>query len=392
MIDSIYIAWRYILFHKVKTVIMVTAITIITFLPIAMQKLVTESDRQLTARALSTPLLVGAKGSSLDLVMNTIYFQSEPMETITMAESFRIDASNLADAIPVYARFKARGHPIIGTALEYFEFRNLSLQEGRLFAILGDCVVGAKVAEGLDLKPGDSLLSSPESLFDLAGIYPLKMNVAGVLNISHTPDDEAVFVDLKTAWVIEGLGHGHQDLAKVEDPQILLNQDKNTYTASAKLLHYTEITRENINSFHFHGDQSNFPITAVIAVPHDQKSGALLRGRYLAKNETSQIVRPIDVIEELIETIFEIKHVLDAVLIAVSIATVLSLVLVIMLSLRLRHREMETMFKLGCSRWKITGLLSSEISIILLVSFGLASVISILTSIFANEILFTFII
>ena len=56
------------------------------------------------------------------------------------------------------------------------------------------------------LKAGDSLVSSPESLFDLAGVYPLKMYVAGVLNKSHTSDDLAVFVDLKTTWVIQGLG------------------------------------------------------------------------------------------------------------------------------------------------------------------------------------------
>jgi putative ABC transport system permease protein len=370
---------------------MIIAITLITSLPIVLQKLVDESDKQLTARALSTPLLVGIKGSSLDIVMNTLYFQSEQPETMTMAESYRIDASNLADAIPVYSRFKARDYPVIGTTLEYFEFRNLSSVKGKLFGLLGDCVLGYEVAEKLGLQPGDSLVSSPENPFDLAGIYPLKMKVTGILNISHTPDDKAVFVDLKTAWVIKGLGHGHQNLAEADDPRVLLGKEKNRYTANAKLYHYTEITEDNIGSFHFHGDKSNFPITAVIAVPHDQKSGVLLMGRYLAKDKTHQIVKPTKVINELIGTIFQIKHVLDAVLIVVGFATVLTLVLVIMLSLRLRQREVETMFKLGCSRRKIAGLLSSEISIILLISFGLASVMTTITSLFADEILFTLI-
>ena len=64
-------------------------------------------------------------------------------------------------------------------------------------------VIGADVAKQLSLKTGDSLISTPETVFDIAGIYPLKMNIVGVLKQSHTPDDRAVFVDLKTAWIIE---------------------------------------------------------------------------------------------------------------------------------------------------------------------------------------------
>ncbi len=48
-------------------------------------------------------------------------------------------------------------------------------------------------------------MSSPESVFDITGVYPLKMNVVGILQPTGTPDDDAVFVDVKTAWVIGGL-------------------------------------------------------------------------------------------------------------------------------------------------------------------------------------------
>ena len=210
MIDSLYIAWKYISFNKIKTITLVGCITLISFLPMALQLLLDESERQLMSRAVSTPLVVGSKGSALDLVMNTIYFGDEVPELITIAASDRVMDTDLALAIPVYARFRARGNPIVGTTLDYFDFRGLKITEGRQMAVLGDCVVGAKVAKGLHLKPEDSLVSSPETLFDLAGIYPLKMKVVGVLEKSHTSDDLAVFVDLKTAWVIQGLGHGHR--------------------------------------------------------------------------------------------------------------------------------------------------------------------------------------
>ena len=66
-------------------------------------------------------------------------------------------------------RFQTRGHPIVGTALEYLDFRGLRVATGRRMAVLGECVVGARAARRLDVAPGDTLVSSPETLFDLAG-------------------------------------------------------------------------------------------------------------------------------------------------------------------------------------------------------------------------------
>jgi putative ABC transport system permease protein len=172
MIDSLYIAWQYIRYNRIKTAVLVACITLITFLPFSLQLLLNESERQLMSRAVETPLVAGAKGSSLDLVMNTLYFGDDVPELITLAASDRIADADLALPTPMYVRFKARGNPIVGTTLDYFEFRGLKIDQGRQFAVLGDCVLGAKVAESLELKPGDSLVSSPESLFDLAGVYP----------------------------------------------------------------------------------------------------------------------------------------------------------------------------------------------------------------------------
>ncbi|MGW8323007.1 MAG: hypothetical protein ACWGSD_15770, partial [Thermodesulfobacteriota bacterium] len=224
------------------------------------------------------------------------------------------------------------------------------------------------------------------TLFDLAGIYPLKMQVVGGFRKSHTPDDLAVFVDLKTAWVIQGLGHGHEDVTRIKDPTLILERTEANVAASAKLFHFTEITEKNLGSFHFHGDLSSYPITAVIAVPKDAKSGTILRGRYLAKEEPYQIVRPEDVIDGLLQSIFRIKNVLDAVISVVALATVLALVLVFALSLRLRQREIQTIFKLGCSRMTIARLIAAEISIIVLLSGFLCCAMIFLVNHFSNDL------
>ncbi|MCZ6717802.1 MAG: ABC transporter permease [Gammaproteobacteria bacterium] len=386
MIESFYIAWKYVTFNKLKTVILIACITLIAFLPLGLQRLLTESEQQLLSRAVSTPLIVGAKGSALDLVMNTLYFGDEVPELISMADSQALMDSDLALAVPVYVRFRARGHAIVGTTLDYFDFRSLKVAEGRGLAVLGDCVVGATVAKRLGLAPGDSLISSPDNLFDLAGVYPLKMRVAGVLEKAHTSDDLAIFVDLKTAWVIEGLGHGHEDITKTQDSTVILSRTETNVVANAKLEQYTEITEANLDSFHFHGNTLHYPISAVIALPRDAKAGTILRGRYLLTDAINQIAQPKDVIDELLQNIFRIKNVLDAVIGLVGLATVLAVVLVFALSLRLRQREISTIFKLGCSRMTIARLLGAEIFIIVLISGILSLAMMAVLSQFANDL------
>ena len=386
MIESFYIAWRYIAYNKAKTATLVACITLISFLPAALELLLNESERQLMSRAVSTPLVLGAKGSALDLVMNTLYFDDQVPEIITVKSSNRVLDSDLALAIPLYVRFHARGNPIVGTTLDYFDFRGLGIAQGRQLAVLGECVLGARVAANLGLEPGDSLVSSPETLFDLAGVYPLKMKVVGVLNKSHTSDDLAVFVDLKTAWVIQGLGHGHQDVTKLQDPTLVLKRTAKNVAATAKLYQHSEITDKNIDSFHFHGDLAQYPITAVMAVPHDDKSGTILRGRYLNREETRQIVKPSDVIDGLLQNIFRIKNVLDAVISVVALATILAIILVFALSLRLRQREIQTIFRLGCRRATIARLLSAEILIIVLMSGVFCGALIFLVNRFSNDL------
>ena len=65
MSSTLYLAWRYLAYHRFKTSILVASITLIVYLPVGLRVLVGQSGDQLTSRAASTPLLVGARGSPL---------------------------------------------------------------------------------------------------------------------------------------------------------------------------------------------------------------------------------------------------------------------------------------------------------------------------------------
>jgi len=384
MREILFLAWRYLAHNRVKTGVLVGSIMLIVYLPVALRVLVSQSATELTSRAEATPLLVGAKGSPLELALNSLYFESDTPELTTYAEAERIADSGLAQAIPLYVRFKVRAQPIVGTSIEYLDFRGLRFADGRAMAILGECVLGSRAADILDVGVGGTVITSPESVFDIAGVYPLKMQVVGVLEPSYTADDIAVFVDLKTAWIIQGLVHGHQDMAAPESATGVLSREGDNIVANASVIQYTEITADNIDSFHFHGSTGDYPISAVIAAPHDQKSGTILMGRYESPDDPAQIFQPTTVIDELLGTIFTVQNFVVAGMILVGLAALATAVLVFALSLRLRKREIETMAKIGGSRVRVAGVLITEIAVVVLASVVLAGVLTALTARFAS--------
>ena len=385
----LYMAWRYLAHHKIKTAILVFSIALIVYLPIGLKVIVDQSAESLTVRAVSTPLIVGAKGSPLELALNTLYFESDAPEMMSYAEADRVSGYGIATAIPIYARFRAGSHPIIGTTLDYFGFRGLSIAEGRQMAMLGECVLGATAAKRLGVSPGGSVVSSPDSVFDIAGVYPLKMIVAGVLDRTDSPDDDVVFVDVKTAWVIAGLAHGHQDLSKPEAASQVLKKEDGVVVGNAAVVQYNEITSDNVDSFHFHGDTSAFPVTAVIAVPRDTKASALLQGKYLAAEERVQIIRPLGVIDELLATVVSVRSYVITAVVVVGFSTLITTVLVFLLSLRLRRREILTMHRIGGSQKRIVGILSAEIVVTVFIGVCLAGVLTALTARFGAAVIRT---
>jgi hypothetical protein len=129
VIDSFYLAARYLLFHRVRSVTVVACLVLVAALPIGLERILTESERQLMARADTTPLLLGSKGSSLDLVMSAVYFGGQTPDPISLAEIERIEEADLAYAIPIHMGFSARGAPIVGTSVDYLDYRELTVAQ-----------------------------------------------------------------------------------------------------------------------------------------------------------------------------------------------------------------------------------------------------------------------
>ena len=371
MKEVLYLAWCYLAYNKIKTVVLIAAVMITIYLPIGIQIIVSQSAEEFTSRARATPMLVGAKGSPLELVLNSLYFISDPpRDSMSYSEVIRVQKSGKALAIPLNTRFKTKDSPIVGTTLEYFELRNLIIADGRNFGILGECVLGANAAKRANANPGDYVLSTPESILD-HNAYRLRMKVVGVLKPTGTADDDALFVDVKTTWVIDGQIHGHEE--------------------SRPNQRFTEITKKNLNLFHFAGDPTSSKITAVIVIPHDEKSATQLVGRYLGEDEQVQIVESSVVMDDLLKAILKIRSYVIVAMIVLSAATLATMALVFTLSVQQRRREIETMSKIGGSRVRVAGVIVTEITSVFVVGVVLAGVLALLTLWYAPVITRSFV-
>ena len=362
--NALFLASAYLRHHWGRSLVLVLVASLIMFVPFAAQVLLSGAEARLTARADATPLMMGRRGSALDLTMAALYYADESPQPLPMSEVEKIWDSGLAQPIPLHTAFETNGFRIVGTSLDYFDFRGLAVREGRMLAVLGEAMIGADVAERLGKRVGDTLISSPENLFDLDGVYPLEMPIVGILAKTNTPDDAAVFVDIKTAWVISGIGHGHEDVTENVAENAAAAEDGGAATASAAIRQYQTITPENIDSFHFHGDSGGYPATAVIVAPNDQRSETILLGRYLDPELSVQMVQPPVVMRGLVERIFRIKTLLDAVVLIVGAAALAAMGLATFLSWRLRAREVQTAVKIGARPWMIAALFGAETLII----------------------------
>ncbi len=365
MNDLLFLAAAYLKRNWGKSLTLLACLGVCVFLPLTVSGLVGLFEREMGSRAENTPLVLGREGSRFDLVLHALHFTAEAPGTVGNAVKEDLMAEGLARVVPLFAGQTARGYPVVATTLDYFDFRELSVAEGTPPLFLGDCVVGAEVAAALGLAPGDRLFTDPENVFNLAGAQPVNLRITGVLAPTGSSDDRAVFTHLMTGWLVAGFGHGHEDVVGGDAAPNVIEEAAGNVTVGAAIGMHLEVTRENIDTFHRHGDDRLLPLTALLLEPVDDRAAAILRGRFDASADGLQILRPTTVVGELLGMVARIKQFFDlhhVFLIAISAAFLL---LVFILSARLRRAEFATMSDLGASRGSVAALQVIELLVLL---------------------------
>ncbi|MEL7472302.1 MAG: FtsX-like permease family protein [Planctomycetota bacterium] len=353
------LALRHAQAHWGRSLLLIGCVFIIAALPLISRSVAGSFERVLRDRAETVPLLVGAAGSRFDLVLAALHWRVSNVAPIELGVVDEIATEPGVRAFPVHARFTAKGEPIAAVPFEYFDFRSLAPREGRLVSQLGEAVLGSSAAARLGLASGDRLPSDQRRSYDITGASSVVLQVVGVLAETGTPDDEAVLVDLETAWLLEGIAHGHEPASSITDPSKLIGRSRDRVALSGAVIEHQRVDAHTADSFHMHGERDRLPITAVLVVPPTDKAATLVRTRINA-NTARQAISPSKVSKELIESVLRIQRLIDAVSLVVGLAMLCLLALVVTLSVRARANEIRTLRDIGASRAQIVQLFAIE--------------------------------
>ena len=158
-------------------------------------------------------LVIGAKGSPLQLIMSAVFQLDQPTGNIPLATAERLSRNGLVRrAVPVSLGDNVGGYRIVGTSTGYLDLYGARLAQGRLWTRPMEAVVGAEAQKRLHLGLGRSFVGehglSPGG--EPHGETPY--TVVGVLRPTGAVVDRVVLTDTASVWAV----HHHEEVEHAE--------------------------------------------------------------------------------------------------------------------------------------------------------------------------------
>ena len=373
MRQAFFLAFQYLRSSKLRFAILLLCTSIALSLPINTLIAFDMLSSKLKERGENTPILIGKKGNEFALTMNALYFRGTVKETVPMSVYKTVTQTYDSKVLPLYISHSASQTPIIGTNIDYFEARDLELQEGRLFVGLGEVVMGAAAASDFNIQVGDSIRSDLQNLYNLAGSYPMTLTVVGVMKPAGTADDSIVVADLKTVWALDGLLHGHEEVTA--ENSLNPDDEEENLEATAAIFMFSELSDKNRDSFHLHGDVGEMPLSSIAVFPTHQQEHDILLGHF-ALSESMQAIRPIEVVDSILSLVLKLQQGMNVYYGMLILSTAFFYFLVVHLSLQLRQGELTLIRRIGCSKQTIRNLIVAEVALVSLFSGVLTGCVS----------------
>ena len=283
------LAWKNIWFKPLNTILSILLLTasvaIITVL-ILVEK---QFEEKYQSNLDGVDLVLGAQGSPLQLVLSSVYQVDDPTGNISY-DSVKVWMQHpyVKKAIPLAYGDNYVGFKIVGTTPDYIEKYQAKIAEGKVFEHNFEVVVGADVAEKLNLKLGDTFKGTHGSAAEGEVHDHGEYSIVGIASKTGKVIDNLILSNIPTVWQMhheEGHEEGHEEVTENPaqgEPGHMHEEEEHVHSAECNHdAHESDMTI----------DEPNMEITSVL-IEFKNKMGVFMWPNIIAQNTKMQAALP----------------------------------------------------------------------------------------------------
>ncbi|HUH26479.1 MAG TPA: FtsX-like permease family protein [Flavobacterium sp.] len=212
------IAWKNTWFKPLNTflsIILLTASVSIISILVLLQK---QFEEKFSSSMDNIDLVLGAKGSPLQLILSSVYQMDAPPGNILYSEAEAwMNKPMVESAVPLAYGDNYLGYKIVGTTDNYIKHFDLKFDQGTLFTQDFEVVVGAGIAKNIGLKIGDAFFGTHGDAEEGEVHDSHAYKVVGILAPSGKVADQLILSTMESVWDMHD--HAHEEATHAEEHQ-----------------------------------------------------------------------------------------------------------------------------------------------------------------------------
>lgn len=210
------IAWKNIWYKPLNTalsiILLMASVAIITMLILLEQQF----EKKFSDNIAGTDMVLGAKGSPLQLILSAIYQVDAPTGNINYDEAKVLMHSPMVkEAVPLAFGDNYKGYRIVGTEPVFLTHYDARIAKGAVFSNDFDVVIGSDVAQKLNLNVGDKFFGSHGDAAEGEVHESHAYVVTGITAPSGKVVDNLILCSIPSVWEMHE-GHAHEETVAVE--------------------------------------------------------------------------------------------------------------------------------------------------------------------------------
>lgn len=209
------LSWKYIRAKPLANLLNVILVALGVALTSVLLLINSQFEERLYRNIEPIHLVVGAKGSPLQMILSSVYHIDIPTGNIPLSESYLITKNPYVEkAIPLALGDSYKTYRIVGTTTDYIDLYKAEMQEGQLFKADLEVVIGARVAKKLGMKLGDKFHGAHGLVADdkMHAHKEHSYTVVGILKPSGTILDALMLTNVSSVWLVhEDHDHDHEE-------------------------------------------------------------------------------------------------------------------------------------------------------------------------------------